>query len=179
MHSQYLSVIKKPMDLQTLKANLDAHVYNDVREFYSDFRLIFENAITFNSVSFPLLASISRYMLKKLEKEYKNRFEKSSSSSFRIAYLYSQYLQILGEKAQTSKVELVDFYQIGKTFAEPSLTILAEKLNSISTKENFGELCEILGKNPKDPNLSVEIAELSKEQRDKLCEFVKKYDKKQ
>jgi len=45
---EYLNVIKKPMDLRTLKENLEAGKYARKEEFYADAQLIFDNAITFN-----------------------------------------------------------------------------------------------------------------------------------
>jgi hypothetical protein len=44
----YPNVIKKPMDLRTLKENLEAGKYTSKEEFYADTQLIFDNAITFN-----------------------------------------------------------------------------------------------------------------------------------
>ena len=41
----YLTVIKRPMDLGTLKTNLDKGVYASRNDFYSDCQLIFENAL--------------------------------------------------------------------------------------------------------------------------------------
>ena len=45
---EYLNVIKKPMDLRTLKENLEAGKYMTKEEFYTDTQLIFDNAIAFN-----------------------------------------------------------------------------------------------------------------------------------
>ena len=44
----YLTVIKRPMDLGTLKTNLDKGVYASRNDFYSDCQLIFENALLYN-----------------------------------------------------------------------------------------------------------------------------------
>jgi hypothetical protein len=46
--TDYPNVIKKPMDLRTLKENLEAGKYTTKEEFYADTQLIFDNAITFN-----------------------------------------------------------------------------------------------------------------------------------
>lgn len=45
---EYLNVVKKPMDLRTLKENLEAGKYTTKEEFYADAQLIFDNAIAFN-----------------------------------------------------------------------------------------------------------------------------------
>ncbi|KAI8807309.1 hypothetical protein BJ742DRAFT_661105, partial [Cladochytrium replicatum] len=44
----YLSIIKNPMDLSTVKSKLDKGSYSNPSEFESDMRLIFNNAMTFN-----------------------------------------------------------------------------------------------------------------------------------
>eukprot|EP01135_Chromosphaera_perkinsii_P012073 Nk52_evm11s2579 gene=Nk52_evmTU11s2579 len=45
----YLTVIKKPMDLGTIKAKLDAKAYRKAHEFASDIRLVFSNCYRYNA----------------------------------------------------------------------------------------------------------------------------------
>ncbi|KAL8694376.1 MAG: hypothetical protein Q9218_000941 [Villophora microphyllina] len=52
--SDYYSVIKKPMDLGTVRKNLDAGQYENAKEFESDVRLIFANCRKYNGVDHPL-----------------------------------------------------------------------------------------------------------------------------
>lgn len=44
----YLTVVKNPMDLSTMKKKLDAGAYNTADEFEADFRLIVENCLLYN-----------------------------------------------------------------------------------------------------------------------------------
>ena len=44
----YYDVIKNPMDLSTMKSKLDAGMYKDRVEFAADFKLMIENAKTYN-----------------------------------------------------------------------------------------------------------------------------------
>ncbi|KAK4361269.1 hypothetical protein RND71_020221 [Anisodus tanguticus] len=44
----YFTIIRKPMDLGTVKAKLDGNVYFDVDEFSADVRLTFANAMKYN-----------------------------------------------------------------------------------------------------------------------------------
>jgi hypothetical protein len=46
--TDYLTIVKKPMDLRTLGENLEAEKYENREEFYNDANLIWENAIAFN-----------------------------------------------------------------------------------------------------------------------------------
>merc|ERR1711862_283136 len=45
----YLSVVAKPMDLTTLKSNLDRGLYKTKEEFYADAQLIWDNAMQYNT----------------------------------------------------------------------------------------------------------------------------------
>ena len=44
----YLSIIKQPMDLETMMTNIDLHRYNSAEEFLSDIDLIVRNALEYN-----------------------------------------------------------------------------------------------------------------------------------
>uniref|UniRef100_A0AAY4CHD9 ATPase family AAA domain-containing protein 2 n=1 Tax=Denticeps clupeoides TaxID=299321 RepID=A0AAY4CHD9_9TELE len=44
----YTTVIKQPMDLSTVLSKIDAHKYVTVKEFLSDFNLIWQNALEYN-----------------------------------------------------------------------------------------------------------------------------------
>nr|XP_046274213.1 ATPase family AAA domain-containing protein 2-like isoform X2 [Scatophagus argus] len=50
----YLTVIKRPMDLSTLLTNIDEHKYITIREFMSDADLIWQNALEYNPDSDPM-----------------------------------------------------------------------------------------------------------------------------
>ena len=172
--SQYLSIIKRPMDLGTLNNNLKNDVYKDQDEFFADFRLIFQNAIKYNEKTDPLIKGISEHFLKKIEKDRKAKFERTGCSGSQIALLFSHYLQILSEKpnARSQDIDepIADVTTLGQAFVEPSLMILSEKLNKVSNEENYSKLCEIIGEN-KEGN-SIELADLPKSTIDKLWNFV-------
>lgn len=46
----YYKIIKRPMDMSTLKKNLDQKVYSDANAFYDDFQLMISNCVRFNPV---------------------------------------------------------------------------------------------------------------------------------
>ena len=170
---KYLQKIKHPMDLQTLQINLKNNKYKDQKEFLEDFRRIFENAILFYDDLDPAFVGLSKFLLKKLEKEYKAKFGKSASTQT-IAELYSQFIQKLSEGLKYDSLpKLVDLFDLGKTFEESMLMQLQEKLSGLANKGNNNEeLLELLGKEPgKDQNIELET--LSKEETKKLWEYVK------
>jgi hypothetical protein len=50
----YPKVIKKPMDLATMRRKLDALDYQSASEFYKDFKLMIRNCFTFNPTGTPV-----------------------------------------------------------------------------------------------------------------------------
>ncbi|KZT21698.1 hypothetical protein NEOLEDRAFT_1164515 [Neolentinus lepideus HHB14362 ss-1] len=50
----YPKIIKKPMDLSTIRKKLDDHRYRNVREFREDFKLMITNCYTFNPIGTPV-----------------------------------------------------------------------------------------------------------------------------
>ena len=51
---QYLKIIKKPMDMQTIGQKLKNGEYENAKEFEDDFRLMISNCIKFNPVDHPV-----------------------------------------------------------------------------------------------------------------------------
>ena len=124
----YRRICPEPMDLKTLKNDLNAKKIESKEMFCRKFKLIFENAIKFNGDKNSIITGMAKYLLKKFEKEYKSKFEKVSCSSIQIAHLYSKYLQILSEKPSAAQSEeIADVSKLGNIFTEPSLMILSEK----------------------------------------------------
>jgi hypothetical protein len=50
----YPKVIKKPMDLSTIRRKLDSHEYSSAQKFHDDFRLMIRNCFTFNPQGTPV-----------------------------------------------------------------------------------------------------------------------------
>ncbi|KAK4240910.1 homeotic protein female sterile [Achaetomium macrosporum] len=65
----YLDVIKKPMDLSTMKAKMDRHEYADENEFLADMNQIFTNCYTYWSEQDPMWAACE-----KLQKSFEDKF---------------------------------------------------------------------------------------------------------
>lgn len=64
----YYDVIKKPMDMNTLKRKLEQDQYANANQFYKDFRQLIENCYTFNP------AGTVREAGHKLEEEFNRRW---------------------------------------------------------------------------------------------------------
>lgn len=51
---EYTKVVKKPMDLSTMKRKLDGNEYITAEKFRDDFRLMIKNCLTFNPPGNPV-----------------------------------------------------------------------------------------------------------------------------
>ncbi|KAK7504356.1 hypothetical protein BaRGS_00004222, partial [Batillaria attramentaria] len=67
----YHDIIKKPMDLGTVKAKMDAREYKTVREFEEDMRLIFSNCYRYNAPDTDVVI-----MARKLQDVFELKFAK-------------------------------------------------------------------------------------------------------
>ena len=52
----YCKVIKKPMDMTTVRRKLEGGEYADAKGFYNDVQLIIRNCMTFNPAGSPVRA---------------------------------------------------------------------------------------------------------------------------
>ncbi|OWA53737.1 putative Bromodomain-containing protein 4 [Hypsibius exemplaris] len=73
----YYDVIKCPMDLATIKTNLEQRQYMNVYEFAADVRLMFTNCYRYNSPDHSVIA-----MAKKLQQVFEIRFAKMPDEAF-------------------------------------------------------------------------------------------------
>ncbi|CAI9118126.1 OLC1v1019650C1 [Oldenlandia corymbosa var. corymbosa] len=91
----YYDIIEKPMDFSTIKSKMEAKDgtgYKNVREIYSDIRLIFKNAMTYNDeredVHVMAQALLGKFeekwiqLLPKVDEEDKKREEEEADSQF-------------------------------------------------------------------------------------------------
>lgn len=66
----YLDHISKPLDIETVSANLDNGVYATAKDFWTDAKLIFENAILYHGAKeTKWIAKYAKDLLKALKKE--------------------------------------------------------------------------------------------------------------
>eukprot|EP00566_Odontella_aurita_P025457 CAMPEP_0113531626 /NCGR_PEP_ID=MMETSP0015_2-20120614/3601_1 /TAXON_ID=2838 /ORGANISM="Odontella" /LENGTH=118 /DNA_ID=CAMNT_0000430483 /DNA_START=312 /DNA_END=665 /DNA_ORIENTATION=+ /assembly_acc=CAM_ASM_000160 len=67
----YHDIVKRPMDLGTLRANLEAGRYGTRGEFFDDASLCFENAVKFNNgvADRQWIVKLSKSMMKILGRE--------------------------------------------------------------------------------------------------------------
>mmetsp|Transcript_33301 Transcript_33301/g.80531 ORF Transcript_33301/g.80531 Transcript_33301/m.80531 type:complete len:834 (+) Transcript_33301:265-2766(+) len=76
----YPSIVKHPMDLRTLKENIENDVYTEKEEFYADAKLIFDNAVLFNKdrEESGFVVDLARSMSKAFERVRKSAEKKAA-----------------------------------------------------------------------------------------------------
>jgi bromodomain-containing factor 1 len=50
----YPKIVKKPMDLSTMRKKLESHLYLNAQKFYEDFKLMIRNCFSFNPAGTPV-----------------------------------------------------------------------------------------------------------------------------
>jgi len=76
----YHEVIKKPMDLSTVQANIDRDLYKNKEDFANDIRLIFENCATYNPPEHEVVGMATRLKMV-FEKKLTDTFSKEEGHS--------------------------------------------------------------------------------------------------
>jgi len=76
----YFDIIKKPMDLGTIKDKLESSDYESQEEVVEDIRLVFNNACTFNPKGHPVHRVAAQH-LKLFENEFKKLLRKQNSKA--------------------------------------------------------------------------------------------------
>ncbi|XP_020253062.1 transcription factor GTE1-like [Asparagus officinalis] len=64
------NIVKKPMDFSTIRKQMDANVYKNVREIYADVRLVFTNAMTYNDDDKSDIHVMARTLLERFEEKW-------------------------------------------------------------------------------------------------------------
>jgi hypothetical protein len=77
----YSAIIDAPMDLRTVKHNLDRGVYTDPHVFAADIRLVFRNAMTFNILPEAAVHESARDLHTKFEDQLKTLWKHLASTT--------------------------------------------------------------------------------------------------
>ena len=67
--ADYFAIIKKPMDLSTIKSNIENESYETIEEWKADVMQVWENSKTFNLKGTPLHV-VADYLAKKCTNKY-------------------------------------------------------------------------------------------------------------
>jgi hypothetical protein len=116
----YLDIIKKPMDLGTLGANLENGQYTDRREFFADAKLIFQNAQVFHKgkKDTAWIVKLAKEMLKLVNREEKAADKKAPKKAPSLKLKMPKK-----EKEEPTKPKLN--IKLGKTVSEGVVVVVA------------------------------------------------------
>lgn len=78
----YPKIIKSPMDFSTIRSKVDANEYDTIEAFAEDMRLVFRNAITFNSAKDNIVNINAREVSSKFEDRYRMIIAQLEGNSF-------------------------------------------------------------------------------------------------
>jgi hypothetical protein len=76
----YFTIIKEPMDFRTIRTNLEKGVYENTESFAEHMRLVFKNALTYNSSKDNPVHISARELSYKFEEKYRIMTSQLSSS---------------------------------------------------------------------------------------------------
>lgn len=137
----YYEVIKKPMDLGTIKNRMEAKDgtgYKNVREMDADVRLVFENAMKYNepdsdahkmaTTLLEIYQAKWRQLLPKVEKEEKRRHEEEAEAQLEIQLAQE------ADHATIAKDISNELYEVD-THLEELREMVIQKCRKISTEE--------------------------------------------
>ncbi|OHS93937.1 Bromodomain containing protein [Tritrichomonas foetus] len=180
LDKEYRQIVKKPMDLSTVRSNLkEREHFKDQEDWANNIRLIFQNAMLFNPPD-TFIHGLAKYLLDKFENFYsKMKFLTPASYVQRSTQLYANYLEILSHPPASSsiKIDTPLIENCGPGFEESSLEILMKKLNKISDAQTFNEIQQIIQYRAIDgQDCVVDIGSLSQDTIAKLWEYVRKYE---
>ncbi|XWS18573.1 hypothetical protein CRYUN_Cryun32bG0056600 [Craigia yunnanensis] len=98
----YFSIIKKPMDLGTIKSKLVKNTYLDIEEFVADIKLTFSNAMLYNPPS-NNVHKMAEEMNEFFEARWKSLEEKWNQENFKVGHgkILSVRLKDVNESRQS------------------------------------------------------------------------------
>ncbi|KAJ1561461.1 hypothetical protein HK096_004634, partial [Nowakowskiella sp. JEL0078] len=121
----YFEIVKKPMDLSTVKSKLERGLYSSPKDFESDMQLVFENAMLFNypdSAVYKDTIVVKKFFQEEFQKEF--RPQSLSSQIPVIQNIEERPLKILKMGSDNSKhceriLEILFALQASESFKAP------------------------------------------------------------
>lgn len=101
--SDYLTYVKKPMDLGKVSEKLETHQYSTLNDWRNDMNLIWKNALAYNPQS-----SVAYLMAEELQKKFKELTEtvplsKDEEWVFKLKKIHNKFQRILQSRPSSSQ----------------------------------------------------------------------------
>ncbi|XP_056376174.1 bromodomain-containing protein 9 isoform X1 [Hyla sarda] len=173
----YFMIIKHPMDFSTMKEKIAANEYKSITEFKADFKLMCDNAMTYNrpeTVYYKLAKKLLHTGFKMMSKERLLALKRSMS--FMQDMDFSQQAAILGDEDTTveepmPEVTLPAPVEITKKSKKPSkevIRVIEDDQSSIFEPE--GNACSLTDSTAEEHVLAL-VEHAADEARDKVNRY--------
>ncbi|XP_072268139.1 bromodomain-containing protein 9 isoform X10 [Pyxicephalus adspersus] len=173
----YFMIIKHPMDFSTMKEKISANEYKSITEFKADFKLMCDNAMTYNrpeTVYYKLAKKLLHTGFKMMSKERLLALKRSMS--FMQDMDFSQQAAILGDEDTTvedpvPEVPIPAPIEMTKKFKKPSkeiIRVIEEDQSCIFEPE--GNACSLTDSTAEEHVLAL-VEHAADEARDKVNRY--------
>ncbi|XP_056376175.1 bromodomain-containing protein 9 isoform X2 [Hyla sarda] len=172
----YFMIIKHPMDFSTMKEKIAANEYKSITEFKADFKLMCDNAMTYNrpeTVYYKLAKKLLHTGFKMMSKERLLALKRSMS--FMQDMDFSQQAAILGDEDTTveepmPEVTLPAPVEITKKSKKPSKEVIRVIEDDQSIFEPEGNACSLTDSTAEEHVLAL-VEHAADEARDKVNRY--------
>ncbi|XP_018122006.1 bromodomain-containing protein 9 isoform X12 [Xenopus laevis] len=173
----YFMIIKNPMDFSTMKEKISQDEYKSVTEFKADFKLMCDNAMTYNrpeTVYYKLAKKLLHTGFKMMSKERLLALKRSMS--FMQDMDFSQQAALLGNEVTTTEEPIPEIImptaaEVVKKSKKPSkdmFRVMEEDQSSIFEPE--GNACSLTDSTAEEHVLAL-VEHAADEARDKLNQY--------
>ncbi|XP_075396947.1 bromodomain-containing protein 9 isoform X1 [Tenrec ecaudatus] len=166
----YSMIIKHPMDFGTMKDKIAAHEYKSVTEFKADFKLMCDNAMTYNrpdTVYYKLAKKILHAGFKMMSKERLLALKRSVS--FMQDVDFSQQAALLGSEDTAVEEPVPEVLPVQVETAKRSKKPSKEALSCVFEPE--GNACSLTDSTAEEHVLAL-VEHAADEARDRITRFL-------
>ncbi|XP_053570325.1 bromodomain-containing protein 9 isoform X3 [Bombina bombina] len=171
----YFMIIKHPMDFSTMKEKIEANEYKSITEFKADFKLMCDNAMTYNrpeTVYYKLAKKLLHTGFKMMSKERLLALKRSMS--FMQDMDFSQQAAILGDEDPTVEEPTPEIIipapvEVAKKSKKPSKEVIGviEEDDQSCIFEPEGNACSLTDSTAEEHVLAL-VEHAADEARDKI-----------
>ncbi|KAM9308239.1 bromodomain-containing protein 9 [Gastrophryne carolinensis] len=173
----YFMIIKHPMDFSTMKEKIAANEYKSITEFKADFKLMCDNAMTYNrpeTVYYKLAKKLLHTGFKMMSKERLLALKRSMS--FMQDMDFSQQAAILGDEDTTVEDPIpevsipvpVEMTRKSKKPSKEAIRVIEDDQSCIFEPE--GNACSLTDSTPEEHVLAL-VEHAADEARDKVNRY--------
>ncbi|KAK8896968.1 hypothetical protein M9Y10_014896 [Tritrichomonas musculus] len=174
----YISVISTPMDLTTVKQNLDSNHFKNFECWASDMNLIFDNAIDYNGANTHIgcvAVYLKKFLQKRIDRIYYCNMKNYEAKLYELiknvnTLLENPPFQLNKEIAKSKELPIIE------NFTKTRMEKLVRSLNTLGNNKKIPEILDVLKESGEDidenSNAKIDIARVSRRSILNLEKFV-------